>query len=387
MALAGLRGTGSFSSDERPKNYRGVLLLLKPNTRAPLTAMTGVMKSEPTDDVEFKVFTKGLPAARAVVSASVNTTVTTVTLITGTQDNSIFRTGHAVMNERTGEVMWVASKSGTGSIIVERAKGSTATAMTANDGIFILSTTHEDGADTPAAVTYPPAVVTNYAQIFRNSLNLTGTALATRLRYADNPKVEMKREILELHATEIEKQFLFGSGVEDTTGSQPQWTTKGMYYFLTSNVQDFADAVDIDTLENALEDIFEDGSDEKMLYCGNRLLNVINKGARIWGSLDIMPTSETFGMQIMRWVTSFGTLMLRQHPLLSKNPTFNDWGFVVDNSAIVYRYVRGRDTQYLTNRQGNGEDIEKDEFFTHAGLECQFEEVHGLFKNGSTFVP
>lgn len=50
MPVLGMRGTGTFSADERPKNYRGVLLLNKPNTLAPLTALLGQLRNEPTDD-------------------------------------------------------------------------------------------------------------------------------------------------------------------------------------------------------------------------------------------------------------------------------------------------------------------------------------------------
>lgn len=388
MAIAGLRGSGNFGTEERPTNYRGVLLLLKPNTKAPLTALSGQMRSEATDDPEFNVFTKGLPVQRATVSGSHNTTITTITLQDSSQDNSIFKVGHAVINERTGEVMWVTAKSSTTAVVVDRAQGSSAAAMNAADGLLILGSTYAENADVPAAVTYDPSLKTNYTQIFRNSLNLSGTAMATRLRHADNPKAEYKREVLELHAIEMEKQFFFGSGVEDNgSTSSPQRTTKGLFFWIATNITDFSDAVDIDTLENALEDLFENGSSEKMLFCGNRLLNVINKAARIWGNLQIMPTTETFGMRVVQWTTPYGDLMLRQHPLFSANATFNDWGFAVDLTSIIYRYLRGRDTQYLENRQSPGVDGQIDEFMTECGLECQFEETHQVLKNASAFVP
>jgi Family of unknown function (DUF5309) len=301
--------------------------------------------------------------------------------------NTIFKAGHSVLNERTQEVVWVTAAGTANQLTVVRGKGSAAAPMVDGDGFLIVSPHSQEGADTPPAISYDPGIVSNYTQIFRTSLNLTGTVLATRLRYADNPKVEMKRETLELHAIEIEKQFLFGSGVEDLSGSQPERTTKGLFFFIVTNLSDAQDALDIDTFENWLEDLFEDGGDEKLLLCGNRLLNVINKAARIWGTMSVVPKAETWGMKIMEWVTPYGTLMIRQHPLLSKNPTFNDWGFAIDSTSIIYRYMRGRDTQYLTNRQNPGADRETDEFMTEAGLECQFEQTHGLIKNASAFVP
>src|SRR5690348_18263722 len=45
--VLGLRGTGSWSSDERPKNYRELILLLFPNSPLSLTAlMSKLQRSE-----------------------------------------------------------------------------------------------------------------------------------------------------------------------------------------------------------------------------------------------------------------------------------------------------------------------------------------------------
>ena len=39
MAVAGLRGTGDWATDERPKNFREMILWRNPNGMAPLTAL------------------------------------------------------------------------------------------------------------------------------------------------------------------------------------------------------------------------------------------------------------------------------------------------------------------------------------------------------------
>ena len=386
MPVLGMRGTGSFSADDRPKNYRDMLLLQKPNTPAALTAFIGRTRNEPTDDPEFKVFTKGLPTQRALVSGAQTTGELTIEL-QGTDQNKLFKPGHAVINERTLEVFWVTASSTANVLTVVRAKGSTGLPMNDGDGLLILSSHQQEGAAIPTAVSYDPAVIANFTQIFRTAVNLTGTVQATRLRYADNPLVEMKREALEIHSIEMEKQFLFGSGLEDVGGAQPERTTKGLYFFVTTNLKDFADAVDVDSWENWLEDVFEDGSEEKLFLCGNRHLNVLKKLARVHSQITMPPRSETYGMMMQTYVTPYGTLQIRQHPLLSKNPTFNDWGFLIDPAHVVYRYLRGRDTKYLTARQNPGDDVVTDEFMTECGLECQFEVTMGVSKNASTFIP
>ena len=50
IGFLGLRGTGDFVTDQRPKNWREQILRLYPNGKAPLTALLALMKNESTDD-------------------------------------------------------------------------------------------------------------------------------------------------------------------------------------------------------------------------------------------------------------------------------------------------------------------------------------------------
>ena len=43
-ATLGLRGSGAFSSDERPQNWREKILQLFPNGEAPLTALVSMLR-------------------------------------------------------------------------------------------------------------------------------------------------------------------------------------------------------------------------------------------------------------------------------------------------------------------------------------------------------
>ena len=52
-AFAGLRGTGSWGTDERPTNFRETILWRRPNGNAPLTALLSKTKSEKVDDPQF----------------------------------------------------------------------------------------------------------------------------------------------------------------------------------------------------------------------------------------------------------------------------------------------------------------------------------------------
>lgn len=382
MAVLGMRGSGSYASpDERPKNYREMILLLYPNAKAPLTAMLSKLKDEDTDDASFKIFTKDVPAQVSNATASFTSGATSITV----GDGTIYKVGHAILDVLTLEVMWVTGVAGA-VLTVARGKGTSAFASSGSaDPLLIVGSHHEEGAGVPTAIAYNPSVVENFTQIFRNSLNITNTAKMTRLRTGD-AIAEARRESLELHAIEMEKAFLFGAKLEDTGGSQPNRTTGGLNSFLSTNVQDFAGSVTIDSWENFLEAAFRYGSSEKLCLLGGRALNVLNKIARAYGTVNITPQAETYGMYMLTWITPFGVLQLKLHPLLSIDSTFTSWGFIIDPAHIVYRYLKGRDTQYLENRQAPGDDAQIDEWLGECGLELQHEKVHGVFKNASAFA-
>ena len=52
-AVAGLRGTGDWATDERPKNFRETILWRTPNGDTPLTALMSKVQSDSVDDPEF----------------------------------------------------------------------------------------------------------------------------------------------------------------------------------------------------------------------------------------------------------------------------------------------------------------------------------------------
>jgi hypothetical protein len=387
MPVLGMRGTGSFSSDERPKNYREGILRLDPNTKAGLMAFLGMIPDAETTDPEFKWFEKGLLSQRVTVSGSQTSGDLTIEL-TGTEPAKVLKKGHALRNERTDEVIWVMVDpiSPWTSISVARGKGSTAAAMNDLDGLLIVGSHYQEGAELPTAITYDPSVKNNFCQIFRDTIDLTKTAIATELRTA-KPLKEAQRDALELHETGQEKAFIWGTGVEDTSGDHPERTTKGVLGFVSTNVKDFADAVSIDSWENFLQDVFKYGSNEKVAFVGNVVMTIISRMARVHGTLEIVPTTETFGMNIMRWLTPSGTLMLKAHPLFNENATYKDWGFILDRKFVRYRYLRGRDTKYDTDIGNPGDDARRDQYLTECGLELSHETAHAVLKNASAFVP
>lgn len=397
MAILGMRGTGDWaSSNERPQNFRDKILYLYPDSPAVLTALSGRLKSEVTNDPIFHIFEKGLPTQRVTLSAGFNDSATAAPL-NGTTPAKNLNTTHVLMNERTLEVVWVTNVDADGdqtydTLTIVRARGTTAAAaMLQNDGLLVIGTRNAEGADTPESISDDPTEVSNYTQIFRTSLKLTGTAKETYLRTGEIEK-RLKRDAAERHAIEMEWAWIFGQKFATTSGGQAVRTTGGVLERIiasSGNVLSCGGYLTKSDWESFLEGVFEvpGGSSEKLCLVGNRALTSLNAMAQAYGSIQLTPTSSSFGMKFSQYETPYGTLQVKQHPLLSQNPSFHDWGVILDTRNFVYRPLKNRDTKFLQNRQGNGVDAIVHEFLTEAGIELRHPQTHGVFKDAAAFRP
>jgi hypothetical protein len=387
--IPGMTGTGDWATDQRPKNFREMILRLFPDSPAIMTAFLGKLSEEATTDPEFAWFEQGLPEMRATVEGAHNDSVTDIVL-DGQYTYKAFRAGFAVMNERTTEVMWVSSSAAidasTSKIVVVRAQGSSAAAMVDADGILILGSHSAEGASVPEAIAMNPSKVYNWTQIFRDSLYLTRTADATKLRTGPDYQ-KKKRDLSEQHALRMEQSFLWGTGVEGTgSNGKPDRTTKGFFRFMSSNICDFSSGVDTDLIDDYCEQIFRQGSSTRLVLAGSTLLNVFNKAIKAASHYNITSSDKVYGWQVTEWITPYGRLLFKLHPLLSQNPTFRSWGVVLDTKNIKYRYLTGRDTEYMRDRQNPGDDAIKDELLSECGLEVQHESTHAIFKSAATLA-
>ena len=81
--FAGIRGTGSFGTDERPKSFREMILWMNPNGSAPLFALTSKAKTETVDDPEFSWWEETLAPVILTMNGTIALGVTTVVVASG----------------------------------------------------------------------------------------------------------------------------------------------------------------------------------------------------------------------------------------------------------------------------------------------------------------
>lgn len=388
-AIQGLRGTGEFNTDFRPKNYRELFTLMEPNGNAPLNALLAMGSNESTDDPEYKNFRDELPERVLKINNGGGYDDSTSPLtIDASDDNKYAIAGAIIVNSATGEVMHVTADTTSTSLAVSRNIGGTSYTISNDDDLFVAGFAAQDGADTPTPVTFDATVASNYTQIFRYAFSVSGTLQSTYLR--TGPKEdEARTKALKIHMSDIERAFFFGIKHEaNGSTAQPTRYTGGLLTQLT-NVIDCNSDIDGDGTmseeqfdEQLIQTIFKFGSSQKIAFVGDKVAHHLQMyGKDRWTPQAVQ---GAYGVNLTRYNTFAGDLMVHLHPQFRQVPGMREAMVIVDFPYVTYRYLEGRDTQLLENRQGNGEDRVKHEYLTECGMELLQDKVHAYIKNWAT---
>jgi len=394
-AIQGLRGSGEFSTDFRPKNYRELFTLLEPNGNAPLNALLAMGSSEPTDDPEYKNFRDELPERKLTVNGAVASTSTGTVTIDASDDNKFAISGAIVVNSETGEVMHVTADTTATTLTVTRNIGGTTHQIADNAELFIAGFAAQEGGNSPTAISFDATVASNYTQIFRTAFAVTNTMQSTYLRTGDKLDEAMTKA-LKLHMSDIERAMFFGVKHEaNGSTAQPTRYTGGLLNSLTNVVDMTTDYASYggtsagDMTEEGFDDllittIFKFGSKQKIAFVGEGVANHLQQ----FGKDRWQPTAMegAYGVNLTRYNTFAGDLMVHLHPQFRQIPNMRNSMVIVDFPYLVYRYLEGRDTQLLENRQAVDADSVKHEYLTECGLELLQDKVHGYIKNWSSRV-
>lgn len=388
-AIQGLRGTGEFSSDFRPKNYRELFTLLEPNGNAPLNALLAMGSSESTDDPEYKNFRDELPDRKMQVNGAVASTSTGTITIDASDDNKFAIAGSIVINATTGEVMHVTADTTATTLTVTRNIGGTSFQIADNAELFVAGFAAAEGAGSPTAISFDATVASNYTQIFRTAFAVTNTLKSTYLRTGSKLDEAMTKA-LKLHMSDIERAMFFGIKHEaNGSGATPTRYTGGLLKSLSNVVDvttDYASyggsSAGMMTEEGfdslLISNVFKYGSKQKIAFVGETVANQLQQiGKDRW-----QPTSydSAYGVNLTQYKTFAGDLLVHLHPQFRQVPGMKSAMIIVDFPYLNYRYLEGRDTQLLENRQAPDADSVKHEYLTECGLELLQDKVHAYIK-------
>lgn len=400
-AIAGLRGTGDWATDERPKNFREYILFRNPNGTAPLFAMTAKMKKETVDDPEFSWWDEPNDIVRLQINAGAGYVAadTVLTVDSGDPDataanvNKVWglakhlKPGDHLLVEPTAdvatfdhEVVEVVQVNSDTEIVVSRGAQGTTPAAIANDQFLLkIGSAYAEGTAEPEATSRNPIKYTNYTQIFKDAYEITGTAEETKTRTGDPVKNDKKRKAFD-HARDIEFAMMFGRKSEVTgDNGKPKRTMSGLRAFIpgvTTTI--FSAAPTTDTILDAISPVFNfdsEAGNTRIAFAGNGALNILNKKiAAASGAIkiDFSGSVKWFGMTFNEYRVPQGTILIKTHPLMSRHTLYTNAMFIVDPSAIRYRPLKNRDTRMKDDVQNKGEDLRRGFWQTECGIEVRY---------------
>ena len=443
----------SFAAS-RFQSHRRQVFYYYPNGASPLMGLLSLMKDEACDDPVFNwyekrlsenwqltaaisggivfyapgtvVVTAGKVSAGTVAVADINMAAGSLQAIKLAADPSqVYRIGHiirfvAVAGAGTQEVIGrvVAINNATdpitntlGFIAVRATTAAITFAAPGNLGgqVTVIGSAFAEGIkDESSSIYNVPINPSNFTQIFRRPIVITGTALKTSAKFDETGVFpDQSKEASVDFAREMEWAFLFGEKQQlGTAATNVTRFTGGILYFLrlweagltygntpaTVDTDDSkriitnaAATVSLDQLMGWLERTFRianNKSNEKLAFCGSGALMTLNKLFANKTELTAkLPLTDTFGMDVRALTLPFGTIYLKTHPLMSQNSVLRYNMLVTDVPNMMYRYLRGRDMDLLTNRQDNDADQRKDEWLGECGLELDLPESHAYFQN------
>ena len=412
----GMRGTGDWVIGQRPLNWREQILYLYPNGQAPLTAILSMLGSEKVDDPQFHWWSQEQSAVAGAVAGVYTLPDLTAAYAGGGVAGDVvyvqittalanrIRSGHQILLrdasdyrvDVVGKVTGVTRGTINSVLAVkllendDNSPGVGGHDLSDCDNFKIIGNINPEGGEMPDAIALNPVKVYNYTQIFRTPLSLTRTALKTRLRTGDQYQ-KAKSEALEMHSWEMELAYLWGIRTENIgDNGKPERTTMGVINFIrqyaAANCDDYtlnaayagqAWAVGGELWFKAmLELIFRYGSSEKLCLCGSGFLLGIDALATAGAQINIQPAQKVYGMEIRQWLTPFGSINMKTHPLFSYDATTRNMAVILEPKELGNRFID--DTSFYgegsqkSHPEGYGArriDGRNEEFLTESGLE------------------
>lgn len=360
MAIKGIFTSDAGIPGDRTGDFAKALLQVMPTGTAPLLALSSGMPSADAHDTIITWFEENHLSGRVSVTNNAGTgTTVTVDDATQTQPGAIY------LVEASGEYLLVTAVVGNDLTVV---RGWAGTSITAIDGsstpapIQKIGNAQEEASGRPGAIANLGFPRFNYTQTFRNEWNASRTAQQIAF-HTGNVVAKNRRDAAMLHSEDIEKTLLYGRKSTGVKNNNPFKTMDGIVTQIVSNLETTSDPTYTD-IRNFLQDVFSKNvkgqPNERIAFCGNTVLGVIDTLSMNWGVMNLSPGQTDFGFEIQKWRTPYGTISLMTHPLMNESPLWTQDLYVLHPGVIRTRWLS------RTNEDNNDSDGSR------AGVDADF---------------
>ena len=389
-AFAGVRGTGRWGTDERPKSFRDAILWMNPNGTAPIFALTSKMRTKSITDPQHSWWAEPNDIVRLQLSAALTAAGTSVTVdSTDPSSTDIAKRYGSASNLVPGDILMVekadsASKlstelmvvktvtSGTAFTVDRGQAGTTAAAVADNSYLLKVGNVYAEGSRSPAVASRNPVKYVNYTQIFKTAYEVTGTAQNTYARTGNALKNDRKRRMWD-HSQAIEMAILYGVPHESVTDGKRTGFMGGLRHFIPNDY--LGSSWTLDNFMDKISPVFDwdtQAGDERMMFVGNGALNKLNQkiGSQSSGGDRFMYTGEKemYGMTFKSYEVPQGKIFLKTHPLLNRHPVYQYGGYIIDGSMLMYHPLQNRDTRHQDDIEHTDEDTTKGQWITECTM-------------------
>lgn len=300
----------------------------------------------------------------------------------GLKDSSWLQAGDILLVEATEQMVFVDSTDG-GQIDITHIDGAT-NITAANAGLVtkIGSRNHEFATARSATAT-KEVERSNYCTIFSETVTTSGRRQAgDTYSGGKTHKDDVRNTTLQMRA-EFERNFMFSTASGTITVDTNKRFTygKGFLGTVKTNKVSYVGGLTEEGLDNYLAQVFQakGSSRRKTHYCGANQLLEINKIVK--DRYQTMPVAKEYGVDITRYVTPFGELRIKWHPMMTGR--FADYGFTVDEKGMKLRYMADDETgsrkwRIEENVQTPGTDGKSTKLLADLGIQIYNEEMHGI---------
>ena len=287
-----------------------------------------------------------------------------------------FRVGDVIRDTFTGEAMEVTAVAAN-VLSVNRGIGNApAVAVGSGDEIFIVSNVNVEGASLRTIKQTRLNNLSNYCEIVRTPLGITGTEAASKV-YGGPDRTRLQATSAVEHMRDWEHISFFGAKKEDlTTSGAPKRFAGGLIEYITTNK-----TLAVGTLTEAawiafLRSGFRFGSERKILFAAPLVVQAIEGFARNNIRVDDGSNGETYGINMRTYVSGQGTVDIVMERAWNDSSKYNGYAFLVDLDSLEFHTLR--DTKLLEGRQANDADKLEDEYLTEACPVVKNEQKHAI---------
>lgn len=246
--------------------------------------------------------------------------------------------------ETTGEYIEVSAINGDAISFARAFGGTTAATITAGDTLFFIGDAALEGADVVSDISRPRVRVTNFVQIFKKDIIVSGTVQAVRqlggiTNEMDHQRAQRLKEIVR----DLEKTVIRGKTSGNSIGSATaRRSMRGVLDYIQTNVTTFSAVSSLgpDELTNIIRDPWEAGaSDLDLIVCDAAMKQQIDSFNTT--RVEVMNLDERFHNRVSVFQSTYGNHAVMLNRWMPANSLM-----VVSTDRIKVVPLTGRSFQF-----------------------------------------